>query len=77
MANVTEDPFGRWKAIQLTPEQKAEARARAEEKAREAAAAGAYERFAERLRCGGALRTGDEEEKGSGEGGGATHRQRL
>jgi hypothetical protein len=47
VANVTEDPFGRWKAIQLTPEQKAEARARAEKKAREAAAAGAYERFAE------------------------------
>jgi len=36
-----------WEAIQLTPEQRAEARARAEEKAREAAAAGAYERFAE------------------------------
>lgn len=47
MANVTEDPFAKWKAIQLTPEQKAEARARAEEKARKAAAAGAYERFAE------------------------------
>ena len=36
-----------WEAIQLTPEQRAKARARAEEKAREAAAAGAYERFAE------------------------------
>jgi hypothetical protein len=47
MSKVTEDPFAEWRAIQLTPEQKAEARAEAEEKAREAAAAGAYERFAE------------------------------
>jgi len=41
------DPFEEWKAIQLTPEQKAELRARAEEKARKAAAAGAYERLLE------------------------------
>ena len=36
-----------WEAIQLTPEQKAKARAEAEEMARKAAEAGAYERFAE------------------------------
>jgi hypothetical protein len=36
-----------WESIQLTPEQKAEARAQAEELARKAAAAGAYKRFAE------------------------------
>jgi hypothetical protein len=41
------DPFARWRAIQLTPEQKAALRAEAEEQARKAAAAGAYERFAE------------------------------
>ena len=47
MANVTEDPFSRWKAIQLTPEQKAEARAQAEELARKAAETGVYERLLE------------------------------
>ena len=41
------DPFARWRAIQLTPEQKAALRAEAEEQARKAAAAGTYERFAE------------------------------
>jgi hypothetical protein len=36
-----------WEAIQVTPEQRAAARARAEEMARKAGEAGAYERFAE------------------------------
>ena len=36
-----------WEAIQVTPKQRAAARAIAEERARKAAEAGAYERFAE------------------------------
>lgn len=36
-----------WESIQLTPEQKAEARAAAEELARKAAATGVYERLLE------------------------------
>ena len=36
-----------WEVIQLTPEEKARARAEAEEMGRKAAEAGAYERFAE------------------------------
>ena len=39
------DPFERWRKIQLTPEQKAELRARAEERAAEARRNGVYERI--------------------------------
>lgn len=41
------EPSEEWKAIQLTPEQKAALRAEAEQRAREAAAAGVYERLME------------------------------
>ena len=41
------EPSEEWKRIQLTPEQKAELRARAEEAARKAAEAGVYERLLE------------------------------
>jgi hypothetical protein len=41
------EPPDEWKAIQLTPEQKAKLRAQAEEAARKAAATGVYERLLE------------------------------
>lgn len=49
MGKVKKKKGGRfdWEAIQLTLEQKAAARAKAEELGRKAAEAGAYERFAE------------------------------
>jgi len=47
MGKVKKDPFARWRAIQLTPEQKAAARAEAEKLAQEAAKTGVYERLLE------------------------------
>lgn len=44
---VAEDVFSAYKAIQLTPEQKAEARKRAAERAAEARRAGVYDRVLE------------------------------
>jgi hypothetical protein len=44
---VAEDVFSAYQAIQLTPEQKAEARKRAEERAAEASRAGVYDRVLE------------------------------
>lgn len=38
------DPFARWRSIQLTPEQKAALRARAEKRAEEARQNGVYEK---------------------------------
>jgi hypothetical protein len=43
----TFDPLHRWRSIQLTPEQKAELRARGEELAAEARRNGVYERILE------------------------------
>jgi len=40
-----DDPFAEWRKIQLTPEQKAQLRAEAEESRRKAAATGVYERL--------------------------------
>lgn len=47
VAEVTWEPSEEWKAIQLTPEQKAKARAELQKRVDAAAAAGVYERLME------------------------------
>ena len=45
--HVELDPLDAWRAIQLTPDQKAELRADAEKRGQAAGSAGAYEEFAQ------------------------------
>lgn len=45
LANLPDDPWERWKAIQLTPEEKEEARREMETELERARASGVYERL--------------------------------
>ena len=45
LAELPEDPWERWKAVQLTPEEKAEARREMEIELERARASGVYERL--------------------------------